>query len=119
MQVKVWDKKSNIERTMPEKAYLILQKRYDFITYLDEAGTPTEGLPKGTLQKKSVKEDVPLAESRIVVRKSPEEITAKKAELEAQNQQAIAAAQEKFEEQVETPEVKVRKKPGPKPKSHA
>lgn len=117
MTVKVYDNKTKNERTMPEKAYLLLKNRMTFISYQDEDGNEVEGTPQGlVVQKKSVKEDAPPAESKIVVR-TPQDIAAKKAELEALNQAAIQKAAEK--EQPKEQPVKVRQKPGPKPKINA
>jgi hypothetical protein len=120
MLVKIFDPKLNIERTIPEKAYKILQKRYQFISYVDEEGNAIDGEPQ-VVQKKSVEKSAAPAEAkpRIVIApqlKSPEEIEAKKAELQALNQEAIQKAEE---EQAEKAEIKERKKPGPKPKANA
>jgi hypothetical protein len=115
MPVKVFDPKSNVERIVTEKAYNILKKRYQFLSYVDESGAETEGVPIQTkVQKKSV-EAAPPAAAKITVQpviKTPEGIAAKKAELEALNQAAIQKAEEQAEQ-------KERKKPGPKPKINA
>lgn len=121
MQVRVFDSKLNIERVFTQKAYQVLQKQkhYTFLSYLDEDGNETEGQPQvNGIQKKSQVKSVEPAESKIEVKpqiKTPEQIEAKKAELAAMNQEAILKAEEKAAEQSE---VKVRQKPGPKPKNN-
>lgn len=118
MLVKVHDPKLGIDRTVQEKAFKILQKRYQFISYVDEEGNAVDGEP-AVQQKKSVVKSVNPVEvkPRITVApqlKSPEEIAAKKAELQALNQDVIQKAAEQAEKE-EIKEVKQRQKPGPKP----
>jgi hypothetical protein len=113
MDVKVYDRILKYERKVTEKAFSILPKRYQFITYLDSQGNPVES--KAQAQRIVKKKDVQTVEARPqFVRPTPEEIAAKKDELAQMNQEAI----EKAKEQTEV-EVKERKKPGPKPKNHA
>lgn len=118
MLVKVHDPNLGIDRTVQEKAYKILQKRYQFISYVDEEGNAVEGEPVVQQKKSQVKSAAPVeAKPRITVvpqLKSPEEIAAKKAELQALNQEAIQKAEDEQAEK-EIKEVKQRQKPGPKP----
>lgn len=119
MQVKVHDPKLGIDRIVQEKAYKILQKRYQFISYVDDEGNAVDGEP-APVQKKSVAKVVDPVEvkPRITIApqlKSPEEIAAKKAELESLNKEAIQKVADEAAEKQEKTEVKTRKKPGPKP----
>lgn len=121
MQVRVLDKTLNAERKVELKAAKILHKRYQILSYLDDDGNDTEAPVPVVAQKKSQAKSVDRVEVKpqiTVLRqiKSPEEINAKKAELQALNQQAIQKA---ADEQAAKEEIKERKKPGPKPKVNA
>jgi hypothetical protein len=113
MDVKVYDRILKYERKVTEKAFSILPKRYQFITYLDSQGNPVES--KAQAQRIVKKKDAQTVEARPQFA-TPEEIAAKRAELAQMNQDAIEKAKEQAEEKVE---IKERKKPGPKPKNHA
>lgn len=121
MEVKVFDKTLKQERVVQEKAYKILHKRYQLLSYLDSDGNETEAPVPVVAQKKSQEKSVDPVEFKPQITvlkqiKTPEEINAKKAELEALNQQAIQKA---ADEQAAKEEIKERKKPGPKPKINA
>lgn len=124
----VKDNKTGVERTVMPKAYALIPKRYTLLGYVDENMNPVDG-PE--IKTKSA----PVQKKRVVepaVRRpkmTPEEIEAKKAELKAMNDAAIQkvkdeqSAKESEKTQVvdgvllvDLPEVKERKKPGPKPK---
>lgn len=113
----VINKKTGLERkNVSVKAYELARRKYDLKGYVDENGDPVNGpnavAPAAVkVQKKSVE---PAA---IRTQLTPEEIQAKKDEMEALNQKAIDAAVEKSEKAEKT-EVS-RKKPGPKPKNNA
>lgn len=116
MQVKVRDKKTQIERTVTKKAYEIIPHRYEFLGYVDDDGNETSGdAPVTRVQKKTEPKSVAPAVSKIEVRLplTQVEIQEKREELKAMNQEAIQKAE------VEEVIVKERRKPGPKPKAHA
>lgn len=128
-------KKTGLERKVLPKAYELIKKSYTLLGYVDENGDPVDGpviqTRSATVQKKRVAEPV-ASEPRKKL--TPEEIEAKKAELRQMNEAAIKkvkdeqAAKEAEKAPVQTtqvvdgvllvdqPEVKERKKPGPKPK---
>jgi len=118
-------KKTGLERKVLPKAYELIKKSYTLLGYVDENGNPVDGpaaKEKPTVQKKRVAEPV-VSEPR--QRMTPEEIEAKKAELRAMNEaaiqkvrdeQAAKEAEKGTQSPLAEPEVKERKKPGPKPK---
>lgn len=123
---KVRDKRTGLERKTTPKAYSIIPNRYDLLGYEDEKGNPVDGPEEKvkTVQKKRNPESV-----APVAKLTQEERDAKRAELDAMNQQAIDRAQKAAEEKKEEsktgklpmnhPDViaqKKRNKPGPKPK---
>lgn len=123
MQVKVRDRKTLVERTVTKKAYEIIPHRYDFLGYVDEDGNPIENgqAPQlKTVQKKTEAKSAVHAEAKIEVRPvlTKEEIEHKRAEMDQMNQDAIqnAIKEAPAHQQITQPEVKVRRKPGPKPK---
>lgn len=121
MQVKVFDNILKDQRVVELKAAKILHKRYQILAYLDSDGNETEAPVPVVAQKKSQAKSVDPVEVKPQITvlkqiKTPEEINAKKAELEALNQQAIQKA---ADEQAAKKEIKERKKPGPKPKINA
>lgn len=130
MQVKVRDRKTGNERTVTKKAYEIIPHRYDFLGYVDEDGNPIENgqAPQiKTVQKKTQEKSAVPAEAKIEVRPvlTKEDIEQKRAEMDQMNQNAIqnaikeAPIPQQIPEQAPQPEVKTRRKPGPKPKTHA
>lgn len=98
--VRVRNKKTGTEVDMPPKTFEILKKQYDLIS----------GQVQESTQKKTVKGAEPVVLERKIL--TPEEIAAKKAELQAMNQEA----EDKVAAEAEKP---ARKKPGPKPKINA
>jgi hypothetical protein len=121
MRVKVFDKTLKAEREVELKAAKILHKRYDILSYIDADGNETEAPAPVVVQKKSQAKSVEPVEVKPQITvlkqiKTPEEITAKKAELEALNHEAIQKATAEY---AESQEIKERKKPGPKPKINA
>lgn len=120
MDVKVRDRKTNLERTVTKKAYEIIPHRYDFLGYLDDNGNVIEGQAPQvrTIQKKTQEKSVEPVAAKIEVRPvlTSDEIEQKRAEMDAMNQEAI---QSRTKETVIQPEVKARRKPGPKPRNNA
>jgi len=43
MLAKVRDKKTNVERVIPQKAYDLIKHRYVLLSYLNNDGTPSDG----------------------------------------------------------------------------
>lgn len=124
MQVKVRDRKTLVERTVTKKAYEIIPHRYDFLGYVDEDGNPIENgqAPQiKTVQKKTQEKSAVTAEAKIEVRPvlTKEDIEQKRAEMDQMNKEAIQSLTQSVAEKTPEPEVKVRRKPGPKPKTHA
>jgi hypothetical protein len=102
-EVRVRDKKTNLERIVTRKAYEILKKRY---VLLDEIPNSPASVPL----KRNEKVVQPVVVAEVKRPQTEEEIQAKRAELNAMNQAAIEKAEAKEEG------IKVRQKPGPKPK---
>lgn len=125
MQVKVRDRKTGNERTVTKKAYEIIPHRYDFLGYVDEDGNPIENgqAPQlKTVQKKTQEKSAEPVAAKIEVRPilTKEDIEQKRAELNKMNDEAIKnAANEVIPEKAPEPDVKTRRKPGPKPKNNA
>jgi hypothetical protein len=105
-EVMVRDRKTGIERSVTLKAYQILKKRY---VLLEEIPNSKTSVPL----KRNEKVAQPVAVAEVKKPQTPEEIQAKREELNAMNQAAIQKA-EKPEEGI-----KVRQKPGPKAKIKA
>lgn len=99
--VRVRNKKTGTELDMPPKTFEILKKQYDLISGQVQESTQKKTTVKGA--------EVVVHEKKIL---TSEEIAAKKAELQAMNQEAA----EKVAAEAEKP---ARKKPGPKPKINA
>lgn len=102
--VKVRDKKTGIEREITKKAYSILPKRYQLLGDVESPNSKTSA-PNG-------KRVAQPAGAEVKRPQTEEEIQAKRDELNAMNQAAIDKAEAKSEEGI-----KVRRKPGPKPKT--
>lgn len=103
-ELRVRDKKTGLERTVTPKAFELLKKRY---VLLDQP-VPNLKSSAPTELKKSEKVAQPVV-AEVKIPRTAEEIQAKKAELSAMNQAAIESA-------VPEEGIKVRQKPGPKPK---
>jgi hypothetical protein len=127
-------KKTGVERKTTIKAYNLLKNQYTLLGYVDENGNPVDGPQQQVQTQKKRNQDAAPAVSK---KMSPEEIEVKKAELRALNEGAIQKAKDEqakreaekkaqvgdsaFDPEVfvTEPLVKERKKPGPKPKTHA
>lgn len=111
----VINRKTGLERkNVSVAAYELAKRKYDLKGYVDENGNPVDGPgPNGIAPPQKKREE---AAAPVVVKPklTAEEIAAKKAEIEAVNQKAIDAAVAEAD-----PEVKEKKKPGPKPKKNA
>lgn len=113
MQVKVWDNVSNIERTVTQKAFDIIVKnkrkpRYEIKSYIDDDGNEVQH------QAQSVAAPEKKTEHRSeVVQAVADSHTANSGEtfVFPGNVVHTGAIQEGI--------TVIRKKPGPKPKSHA
>jgi len=120
----VINKKTGVERkNVTLKSYQAFPKIYDLVGYVDENGESVEA-PSQPERKSVQKKSEAVVVSRHKM--SPEELELKKAELRAMNEASIKRA---LDEQAKnapmtgpehnlvfSPEVKERKKPGPKPK---
>lgn len=105
--IRARNKKTGVEVDLTPKAFEILRKQYELIS----------GEVQEYTEKKTTLKSAEVVAPEIQVRKqilSPEEIAAKKDELQLMNQEAA--------EKVETSKIEekpARKKPGPKPKINA
>jgi hypothetical protein len=111
MLVKVKDKKTGVERTVTQKAYAALGPRvYEKLGMVNDDGSEVSGSPNSnpTQVSRSVKSAGPVVvvKSQIVSRETPLEV----------NDSLDEAESDKTEVAAETP-VKIKGKPGPKPKS--
>lgn len=97
-ELRVRDRKTGNERTVTRRAYELLKKRYVLL----------EEIPNSKASAPSLKSEKN-APAAVVEARTPEQIKAKREELEAMNQVSIASV---------SPEegIKVRQKPGPKTK---
>lgn len=119
---RVRDVKTQLERTVTVKAYQLIPKRYELLGYEDENGNQVDG-PAAKVVSVKKKEGADPVVSKEIKRMTPAEIEAKKAELKALNEAAFEKARKEQEAKEAAskaePEVKERKKPGPKPKNNA
>lgn len=91
---KVRDKRTGLERTTTPKAYSIIPNRYDLLGYEDEEGNPVDGPEVKTVQKKRSPESVGSVARPVITQ---EERDAKRAELNAMNQEAMDRAKKNAE----------------------